>query len=431
MNHSRITIPLDIPDVRVLDVQVTPSGDYVITIESTLKHAHCRKCGQRIRKFHGYDEWLTVRHLPILGQQTYLRFRPKRFVCEDGTGKPTTTQQLSWHVPNSPHSKPYEMHLLWQLVNATIEDVSLKECLSYDCVAGVIDRWIATHVDWTQFDSLDVLGCDAIALKKGQREYVVIVSARLADGRLALLAVLPNREKDTLVAFLRSIPETLRQTIHTIGSDMFASYLLAARAELPDVCTVIDRFHVAKQYRDEVDKLRTQELKRLKQELPKALDQTLKGHLWAFRKDQADLNPDEQTVLERLFSYAPQLALAYAFREELTAIFNMQISKAEAQVKILEWIERVRQSGLHGLDNFLNTLSGWWEAITNYFVNRESSGFVEGLNNKLKVLKRRCYGIFNLNHLFQRIWLDLDGYRLFGNPNFRTTTISESNHGNS
>ncbi len=53
------------------------------------------------------------------------------------------------------------------------------------------------------------------------------------------------------------------------------------------------------------------------------------------------------------------------------------------------------------------------EEITNYFVKRETSGFVEGLNNKIKVLKRRCYGIFNLGHLFQRVFLDLEGYRLF------------------
>ena len=91
----------------------------------------------------------------------------------------------------------------------------------------------------------------------------------------------------------------------------------------------------------------------------------------------------------------------------------------------------MRHSGLHCLDDFLNTLTRWWEEITNYFVNRDSSGFVEGLNNKLKVLKRRCYGIFNLNHLFQRISLDLDGYRLFAAQPFDTTTISGSDHGNS
>jgi hypothetical protein len=77
------------------------------------------------------------------------------------------------------------------------------------------------------------------------------------------------------------------------------------------------------------------------------------------------------------------------------------------------WQECVRHSGLSRFDDFLNTLDHWWNEITNYFANRDSSGFVEGLNNKLKVLKRRCYGLFNLGHLFQRIFLDLEGYRLF------------------
>ncbi|MHA2219756.1 MAG: transposase, partial [Candidatus Hodarchaeales archaeon] len=53
------------------------------------------------------------------------------------------------------------------------------------------------------------------------------------------------------------------------------------------------------------------------------------------------------------------------------------------------------------------------DEITNYFEARFNSGFVEGLNNKIKVIKRRCYGIFNIEHLFQRIHLDLEGYSVF------------------
>jgi transposase len=53
------------------------------------------------------------------------------------------------------------------------------------------------------------------------------------------------------------------------------------------------------------------------------------------------------------------------------------------------------------------------EIVTNYFTNRSNSGWVEGLNNKIKVLKRRCYGITNPISLFRRIWLDLSGYEAF------------------
>jgi transposase len=96
----------------------------------------------------------------------------------------------------------------------------------------------------------------------------------------------------------------------------------------------------------------------------------------------------------------------------LSTIINQQISRKAAQAKIWTWIQQVVESGLRCLDNFINTLGRWWSEIMNYFINCENSGFVEGFNNKIKVLKRRCYGLFNLNHLFQRIYLDLEGYRL-------------------
>jgi transposase len=98
---------------------------------------------------------------------------------------------------------------------------------------------------------------------------------------------------------------------------------------------------------------------------------------------------------------------------KLTAIFDQDLPKAVGQRKIRNWIEWVKQSGLKCFDQFLKTLERWWEEITNYFQDRANSGFVEGLNNKLKVLKQRCYGILNRDHLFQRICLDLEGYRLF------------------
>ena len=88
-------------------------------------------------------------------------------------------------------------------------------------------------------------------------------------------------------------------------------------------------------------------------------------------------------------------------------------SPAAAKTKIRVWIKRVTRSGLRCFDKFINTLGRLWQEIINYLANRESSGFVAGLNNKLKVLKRRCYGLFNLKHLFQRIFLDLVGHRLF------------------
>jgi len=117
--------------------------------------------------------------------------------------------------------------------------------------------------------------------------------------------------------------------------------------------------------------------------------------------------------LARLFVNSPQLKIAYELCNALTEIFEKHMGKRRAKFQIKSWIQRVRDSEVQCFNNFLKTLEQWMDEITNYFIDRQTSGFVEGLNNKIKVIKRRCYGILNVTHLFQRIHLDLSGYALF------------------
>lgn len=135
--------------------------------------------------------------------------------------------------------------------------------------------------------------------------------------------------------------------------------------------------------------------------------------MWAFRKHEADLQPKKRAILGRLLAYSPIRQQAYALREQRTAIFEQPPFNNDAKRALRTWEAQVRDSGLTCFDSLLKTLHRHWEAITNYFVDLLSSGFVEGFNNQRKVLKRRCYGLTNLDHLFQRIFLDLEGYRLF------------------
>jgi transposase len=411
MARRDVSIPLDIPEIKILKTEFTPKGELVITIESTKPDTRCQRCGRNITKFHGHDDWITIRYLPVFGRPSYLRYRPRRYYCSDCDV--TTTQRVDWHEPNSPHTLAYDDHVLFQLVNSTIQDVSFKEELAYDRVLGVLERRVNRKVDWGQYDDLNVLGVDEIALRKGHDDFVVIVTARLQDQRLVILGVLENREKETVIEFLRSIPVRLLKTIRTVCSDMYEGFTEAVREEVKSAQLVIDRFHVTRKYREAVDTLRKHELKRLKQELPVETYAQLKGAMWALRKKPADLQPEERKALRTLFSFSPQLKRAYTLQLHLTAIFDENISKSSAQTKIRAWIKRVKQSHLTCFDDFLKTLSHWWEEITNFFLLRANSGFVEGFNNKIKVLKRRCYGLFNLTHIFQRIFLDLEGYRLF------------------
>ncbi len=220
--------------------------------------------------------------------------------------------------------------------------------------------------------------------------------------------------------FLLTIPKRLHPTIRTFCSDMWDGYLGAVAdfmAEHPAVKAkiVIDRFHVAKNYREDFDTLRKQEMRRLRQALPEATyKEVTQGMHWLLRHNYARLNDDDKVRLRSLFHHSPLLHQAYTLREELTAIFNMNLALNEGRRRLEKWADKVNSSPLTCFDNFLKTLQNHLTAIANYFDTRANSGFVEGINNKLKTITRRSYGLKRVDSLFRRLWLDLTGYkRLF------------------
>jgi transposase len=412
-NGPRIAIPLDIPDVRVLRTEQTKAGEYILTVESTITTTLCRRCGRVLTELHGRDEPRRLRHLSIFGAPVYIQIHPKRFRCRHCEGQPTTTQQLDWYDPQALHTKAYERHLIVALVNSTISDVVAKEDVSYDALVGILNRWIATTVDWARVPPFRVLGIDEIALTKGHRNFVAVITARTDTGALSVLAILPDRLKATVTAWLRAMPAARRAHLATVCTDMWEGYVTAVEEELPHCTIVIDRFHVARHYRTAVDDLRKQEVRRHQHALPEAQQDDLKRTMWLLRRSPADLTDDEQDRLATRFTASPALKRAHTLREELTTIFDTARSKADGLRRIQFWRQRIERSGLTCFDGFLKLLDTWLDRIANSFIDHQTSSFVEGLNNKLKVLKRRCYGLRNVGRLFQRRTLDVSGYRWF------------------
>jgi transposase len=415
MMDNNLQIPLDIPNVQVLNVSKIEGGAWLIQVKSTVIGTPCRKCGQPIIDEHGLDVPIRLRHLPLFEVPVYIELQPRRYRCRHCEGRPTTTQELSWYKRRSPNTKAYEQWLLRMLINSTVADVSQKLNLSEECVTGVLDRWIETKVDWSAFESIEVIGIDEISLKRGHRDFVTLVTTPTVNG-VAILTVLTDRKKETVSAFLESIPAVLKATVQRVCTDMYKGFVGAAQDQLTQAKIVIDRFHVARAYRDCADKVRKQEMKRLKQELPKVEYESLAGMMWTFRKSEDSLEGEELERLKLLFSYSPKLAETYRLREELTDIFDKDYTKAGAKCAIQAWCKRVRKHEIEEFESFLTTLSNWLDEITNYFLERQTSGFVEGFNNRVKVLKRRCYGIFDVKRLFQRLTLDIHGYQRFSTP---------------
>lgn len=407
---TTISVPINIPNINVTNINILDNNDIIVKVENTIVGTSCKCCGQYIDKAHSLNKTITLKHLPSFGNSVYIEFQPTRFQCINCEGFPTTTEKLPWYQSAGHCTQLYAEYIINLLVNSTITDVAKQENITHKKVIGIINKHIPNEIDWSKINSIEYLGIDEISLKKGHKDFVVIISTKI-QGKAVVLAVLKDRKKKTVKDFLLSIPKDLACTVVSVCSDMYDGFINSVKEVFgTKVKIVIDRFHVAKNYRGAIETLRKKEMKRLKSDLSEDKYKELKNVMWILRKQYSDLSDEERETLKLLFTYSPLIKKSYNFRNKLTKIFNQSISKKQARRKINQWIRSVEKSEITCFNTFIKTLRKLMDGILNYFINRLNSGFVEGLNNKIKVLKRRCYGIFNIENLFQRISIDLAGY---------------------
>lgn len=410
---SFFTTLLNLPDITVTEIRNSANNrEVTIVVKSTRENLPCRLCNQPTRG-HGLGRTLRMRHLPILGKETYIEITPRRGICSHCDDNPTTTEQLDWYERNSKMTKPFEQHLLFELINSTVADVSRKENVDYHAVDNLIARYIESKIDFSKISALGVLGLDEISLKKGHRDFVTLVTYRIND-KVHILGVVGGREKAEISRFLSNIPRRLRNTVQAICCDLYDGYMNACQDVFKKkVPIVADRFHVRKLYGKSLINLRKSELVRLRKALTDNEYAALKPAIAILRKQKDYFTDQEKLIVEKLFLLSPKLKSAYQFSRTLSGLFDSHITPAEAKEKMTDWIKDVTNSELKCFDNFITTLTKYQEQITNYFIQRNSSGFVEGFNNKVKVLKRRCYGLSNTVKLFQRLIIDTLGMMRF------------------
>lgn len=407
------TLPLDISSLEITAQSIDSKGNITFTVVSTCSDTTCHNCGKPATKVYGSNPPRTIQHTSILDRKVYLQIRPVRYECHHCGS--TTSELYDWCDRNAKVTKALEEYIMRNLINSTIEDVSKKLKISYKTVASVVDREVSKEVDWSKYTDLETLGIDEISDRKGHQDYLAIISTKAKSGELSVIAVLTDRSKAGIKTFIDSIPADLKKTVKSVCTDMYDGFVYAAIEVFGQQVVVVDRYHVAKLYRKPLDKLRIKEMARLKEELPHEEYSKLEGMMWILRKQHECLTLADKDKLEVLYHHSPVLKKAHSYALKLTQIFNAHSKRKTAMTKINRWIGSVEKSDLKIFNTFIKTLTKYKSSIANYFKARKNSGFVEGLNSKIKVMKRRCYGFFKSESYFQRLFLDLKGYSVYAN----------------
>jgi transposase len=218
-----------------------------------------------------------------------------------------------------------------------------------------------------------------------------------------VLEVLENREKATVLAYLRQAQQSgLLAHVREVTTDMWDAYVGAAREAFGDHVTItIDRFHVMKNFQECLTAARRD----LQRALSTPEREQLKGSRWLWVTNPENLTRDERARLQALKQQFPGLGQLVDQRAALRAIFEDRqlVKPSEGRKRLRAWMAQVRALGLTALDRFCKTLSNWLDEIANYFVSRGSNGRTEGLNHGLRAILWRAFGMVNFQNFRLRV----------------------------
>lgn len=145
-----------------------------------------------------------------------------------------------------------------------------------------------------------------------------------------------------------------------------------------------------------------------KQKLSQAERKEFRSRMWEFRRDPSSLTAAEKAKLEALFETLPELRKLYDLRVKFKRIFDETQDRRKAELALTEWILELLEAFPEMDQTFVKTYERWQEGILNYFDGRHTSGPVEGINNKARVITKRAYGLQSASSLWTRLVLDLN-----------------------
>jgi transposase len=387
---------LDLAEFRVTHFEIR-DGELYLKCESRFDVAGCPNCKHLSEHVHQRKERL-IRDLSISGKRVTLYVEARRFGC-DYCEKPFTESLASVDVRRR-QTRRYEQFIYEQCLHSDRKAIAQSEHLSESTVKDIFVKWSQKITRDIPQHSVRILGIDELALKKRHKQYVLILSNL---ERHCILAVLPDRKKESLINWLQAHPN--REDIKVVSTDLWEPYRQAVNVALPQAQQVADRFHVMKQLNNRL----TQARRSIQKEADTETYEVLKGSRWILVKARHDLTAKEESHLQHILRVCPELRVMYLLKEEFRLICDKVQSREQAIRFLRAWIWKIEATGDKRLLKFVNTLRNWWDEFLNYFIARVTQGFVEGINNAIRATIRRAFGFRNFDNFRLQILAQYGG----------------------
>ena len=363
----------------------------------------CARCGQVHLVPHDTHE-VTVQDLPMTGRNVYLHFDKARVRC---CGRHPELEHLPWVEKNGQQTVRLKWSIYQECKASPVKAVAERHRLSWDTVKSIDRELIEHRLAKRNLKGIKQLGIDEVAMAKRHRYLTVVSDLRARK----VIWVGEGRKSRSLARFFKALPETTRRRIEVVAIDMWKAYRKSVEKWLPNAEVVFDKFHVVAHLGKALDEVRKNEARRLDKDDRKIL----KRKRWVLLKGAENLTPTQQGTLKDLMDANKNLQKAYLLKEEFRDFYRTDFKwhwqrglfKRIAELArnaLRGWVKRAKESLLAPFVKFCRMVERHEEGILRYFVKRVTSGLSEGMNNKIKVIKRRAYGYRDPGYFILKIY---------------------------
>lgn len=393
MSETSITPYFPFCRIRIIDQFVYPQAQ-----EARLRvgpdrryHPICHVCGQKAQAIHSWAQ-RRIRDLNLASTRVWLHCLYRKIVCS--TCQQILIEDLGLFDPHCRVTKRLATYIHGLCRIMTVKEVAEHLDLDWKTVKNIDKLFLEAQYGVPDFDGLRLLAVDEISIRKGHRYLTVVLDYE--TGRVVWIG--PKRQARTLKTFFNLLTPRQRKHLEAIVLDMWDPYIKAIKEKVPHVKIVFDLFHVVAQFSRVIDQVRNSEYRKVAPEHK----EVFKGARYLLLKNQLR-RPKERAQLAELVKLNEVISTVLILKDQLKHIWSYK-SRPWAAKALDQWCTLARSLKNRELTRFANMLERHRYGILNHCDYPLHTSVLEGVNNKIKVVKRKAYGFHDLRYFSLKIY---------------------------
>lgn len=367
----------------------------ILHVEAKERQIECPQCGCRHLVKNGYRMRDFI-GLPVGGKKVIIRMKVQRYKCKNRSCDYDRQEHIPFATGSCGYTHRFAKYVIGLLKAMTLKDATNLLGVTWDTLKDIHSRYLEYHYAPPSLDGVDCIGIDEFAVRRGHKYKTIVVDLR--SGRI--LYVGEGKGASSLNGFWKRIKRK-DIDIKYVATDLSAAFISSVYEHCPNAVHVFDHFHVVRLMNEKLDDIR-----RVQYNMEKDINKrkVLKGTRYLLLSNGEDIFDKEyKTRLDNALDMNKPLSQAYYLKEQLREFWT-QINKEEAEKVMLDWVSQAKESKVPQLMKMAATIMAHRTGILAWYDCHISTGKVEGINNKIKVMKRNAYGFRDERYFELRLY---------------------------